>query len=134
MPEQFFNLPKQIVRLGGSLSSGGNNVFAELVIVDLKKKPFVLQLGSVMVLEDSTIENLFASMVVRDGKNAPIASIYIPLFPSARLNSDGSGPFVGTVQGPVPVKAGEKLCFQIQWKANTGTLSFHAHAWGFVPR
>ena len=133
MSEKFFSIPKEIIRVGGSLSSGGNNASAELPIVDLgRKKAFVLQIGSVWIMEDGPIENLSAWMVVRDGKDAPIASLSIPISPSARLRPDGSGIFVGTVQGPVPLKAGEKLCFQIQWKAGTGTLSFHAHAWGYV--
>jgi hypothetical protein len=133
MSERFFSIPKEIIRLGGSLSSGGNNASAELPIVDLgKKKSFMLHMGSVWIMEDGPIENLSAWMVIRDGKGAPVASMAIPISPSARLRSDGSGIFVGTVRGPIPVKAGEKLCFQIQWKADTGTLSFQASAWGYA--
>ena len=133
MSERFFSIPKEIIRLGGSLSSGGNNASAELPIVDLgKKKAFMLHMGSVWIMEDGPIENLSAWMVIRDGKDAPVASMAIPISPSARSRSDGSGIFVGTVRGPIPVKAGEKLCFQIQWKADTGTLSFQASAWGYA--
>ncbi|HEX2055477.1 MAG TPA: hypothetical protein VHF07_03215 [Nitrospiraceae bacterium] len=133
MAERFFSIPREIIRLGGSLSSGGNNASAELPLVDLgKKKAFMLHMAGVWILEDSPIEQLSAWMVVRDAKDAPVASMPVPIFPSARLRSDGSGIFTGTVQGPIPVKAGEKLCFQIQWKAGTGTLSFHANAWGYV--
>jgi len=133
MSEKFFNIPKEIIRLGASLSAGGNNSSAELLIVDLgRKKAFMLQLASVWIMEDGPIELLSAFMLVRDNKNAPLASISIPISPSARLRSDGSGIFIGTVQGPIPVKPGEKLCFQVQWTAGTGTLSFHANAWGYV--
>ena len=133
MSEKYFNMPKEIARLGSSLSSGGNNASAELAVVDLgKKKAFMLHLASVWILEDEPIELLSAFMVVRDDKNAPLASISIPISPSARLRSDGSGIFIGTVHGPIPVKPSEKLCFQLQWKAGTGTLSFHANAWGYV--
>jgi hypothetical protein len=133
MPERFFNIPREIIRLGSSVSSGGNNAGAELKIVDLgKKKAFMLQMASVWVMEHGPIELLAAFMVVKDAQDAPIGKISIPIFPSARLRADGSGIFVGTVQGPIPVKPAEKLCFQIQWKMNTGTLSFHADAWGYV--
>lgn len=134
MPETFFNIPREIVRLGRSLSSGGNNTSAELKIVDLgNTKAFMLQIATVWIQETGPIENLFASMLVRDDSVTPKASIPIPIFPSARINADGSGIFIGTVQGPIPVQPGEKLCFFIQWKANTGTLSFSADAWGYVP-
>lgn len=132
MSEQFFSIPKRIVRAGSSLTSGGNNASAELMVIDLKKKAFALQLASVWVLETGPLENLSVFMVIRDKNSAPIASLSIPIFPSARLQADGSGIFIGTVQGPIPVRRGEKLCFQVQWKANTGTFSFNAQAWGFA--
>ncbi|GKS58525.1 hypothetical protein YTPLAS18_20520 [Nitrospira sp.] len=132
MAEQFFNIPRKIVRNGSSLSSGGNNSSAELTIIDLPKEAFVLQLASVWVMEQGPIEHLSAFMVIRDNTNAPVANLSIPIYPSARLRSDGSGIFIGNVQGPIPVKRNEKLCFQVQWKAGTGTFSFHADAWGFA--
>ena len=80
---------------------------------------------------DLPVENLSAFMIIRDKTPAPIATLSIPIFPSAKLRPDGSGIFIGTVQGPIPVKAGEKLCFQVQYKIGTGTFMFHANAWGF---
>lgn len=135
MSEKFFSIPKEIIRLASSVSSGGNNAHAELKVVDLEdKKAFMLQMASVWIQEDGPIENLSAWMVVRDDSPTPKANISIPIFPSARVHADGSGIFVGTVQGPIPIQAGEKLCFQIQWKANTGTLSFSAQAWGYADK
>ena len=131
MSEQFFQIPNDIVRNGGSLASPGTNGADELIVIDLGKKSFVLQLASVWLMLDSSMENVSAFMIIRDRKNSPVATLSIPIFPSARLRPDGSGIFIGTVNGPIPVKALEKLCFQVQYKIGTGTLMFHANAWGF---
>ena len=110
MSEKFFSIPKEINRLASSASSGGNNAHAELKVVDLgDKKAFILQMASVWIQEGGPIENLSAWMVVRDDSVTPKANISIPIFPSARMHADGSGIFVGTVQGPIPIQAGEKL-------------------------
>ena len=131
MPEQFFNIPKHIVRNGGSLASSGANGSEELTVIDLGTKAFVLHLASVWLMLEMPVENLSAFMIIRDKTNAPIATLSIPVFPSAKLQPDDSGIFIGTVQGPIPVRAREKLCFQVQNKIGTGTFMFHAHAWGF---
>jgi len=131
MPEQFFNIPRNIVRQGGSLASPGTNGADELTTIDLGTKAFVLQVASVWLMLENPIENLWAFMIIRDWHNLPVASLSIPIFPSAKLRPDGSGIFIGTVQGPIPVKAKEKLCFQVQYKIGTGTFMFHANAWGF---
>ena len=45
MSEKFFSVPKEIIRLASSVSSGGNNAHAELKVVDLgDKKAFMLQM------------------------------------------------------------------------------------------
>jgi hypothetical protein len=134
MPEKFFNIPRKIIRTDGGLEAGGHSGSAELKLIDLgEKDAFMLQMASVMIMEQRPIENLWAAMLLRDVQDLPISSMQIPIFPSGHLNADGSGIFVGTVQGPIPVKPGERLCFQIQWKPITGTaLHFHAKAWGYI--
>ena len=138
MPEMFFNIPKAIVRREASLSSGANNPSEELTLVDLGTKAFVLQAASVMIIEDMPEENLFVFMVVRSpnpesppGPPEIIDVLSIPTAQCGHLKGNGAGVYVGTVQGPIPLKSGEKLCFQVQRKVGPGTYAFHAQAWGF---
>jgi hypothetical protein len=79
-------------------------------------------------------------MVVRSkNPNSPpeppiiIDMLHIPMVQSGHLKANGSGTLVGMVQGPIPIKPGETLSFQVQRKTGPGTFSFHAHAWGFSP-
>jgi hypothetical protein len=57
----------------------GSTPAEELTIVDLGKKPFVLQRASVMILEDVPLENLFVSKVVQAPlhSNPPIPPILL---------------------------------------------------------
>ena len=65
MSEKFFSIPKEIIRLASSVSSGGNNSHAELKVVDLgEKKAFMLQMASVWIQEGGPIENLSAWSVI----------------------------------------------------------------------
>ena len=139
MPEKFFNIPNVIVRRAASLMGGGNNSSEELTLVDLGTKAFVLQAASVMIIEDVPQENLLLFMVVRSPNTAPppappeiIDTLSIPIAQCGHLKGNGAGVYVGTVQGPIPLKSGEKLCFQVQRKAAPGTYAFHAQAWGFA--
>ncbi|MEX5214186.1 MAG: hypothetical protein NW703_08470 [Nitrospiraceae bacterium] len=138
MPEQFLGIPKNIVRRSASLGTGGDNVAEELVLIDLKTKSFVLQLASVMIMEDAPQENLCVSMVVRgpNPSNPPIPPtiedrIDVPIVQSGGLDQNGLGRYVGLIHGPIPIRPGEQLVFRVQRKAGPGTLTFHAHAWGF---
>ncbi len=140
MPEPFFHIPKDIVRCEGSLASGGNNAGEELTLVDLGSKPFVLQAASVTILEDNPQENLLVRLVVRaPNPSAPpgppviIHTLDVPMFQTGDQKANGSGNFVGAVRGPIPIKAGETLGFQVQRKVGPGTYAFHAKAWGFSP-
>ncbi|BCA55358.1 hypothetical protein W02_24980 [Nitrospira sp. KM1] len=141
MPEPFFNIPKTIVRRDASLMGGGNNPSEELTLIDLGTTSFVLQMASVMIMEDEPQENLLAFMVVRSpNPNIPpgppeiIQSLSIPVVQSGHLKGNGAGTYVGIVQGPIPLKSGEKLCFQVQRKVGPGTYAFHAQAWGFATK
>jgi hypothetical protein len=140
MPEAYFHVPGNIIRRESSLSSGADNPVEELTLIDPGKKPFVLQMASVSILENEPQEALLVSMVVRshNPKSPPgpptfIDSLHIPMVQSGHLKANGSGNFVGTVQGPIPIKAGETLAFQVQRKVGPGTFSFHARVWGFSP-
>lgn len=140
MPEAFFHLPGNIIRREASLSSGADNPVEELTLIELDKKPFVLHMASVAILEDNPQENLLVSMVVKStnpesppGPPIIINRLHIPMVQNGHLKTNGSGNFVGIVQGPIPIKAGETLSFQVQRKIGPGTFSFHARAWGFSP-
>lgn len=140
MPEAYFHVPGNIIRREASLSSGADNPVEELTLIDLDKKPFVLQTASVAVLEDSPQETLLVSMVVKsknpDSPPGPpiiIDSLHIPMVQNGHLKANGSGNFIGSVQGPIPIKAGERLSFQVQRKIGPGTFSFHVRVWGYAP-
>ncbi len=139
MPEQYLNIPKRIVRVGGSLASGGNNPGAELTLVDLGKKGFVLQVASVLVIEADPQDDLIVSMAVMSPNPARpsvppvlISTLHVPITQSGKLSANGAGKYVGMMQGPIPIKPGEKLVFQVQRRVGPGTFTFHAHAWGFT--
>lgn len=139
MSDPYFKIPAKIIRLGGSLGSGGNNAGAELTVVDLGNKGFVLQLASVLIIEADPQEDLIVSMVVRSPNPARppvppllISTLHVPLFQSGKLSANGAGKYVGTVQGPIPLKAGEQLVFQVQRRVAPGTFFLHANAWGFA--
>jgi hypothetical protein len=140
MPEAYFHVPGHIIRRESSLSSGANNPAEELTLIDLGNKPFVLQAASVAVLEDDPQETLLVSMVVKSknpdsppGPPTIMNSLHIPMVLSGHLKANGSGNFVGSVQGPIPIKAGETLSFQVQRKIGPGTFSLHVRVWGYSP-
>ena len=84
------------------------------------KKAFMLQMASVWIQEEGPIENLSAWMVVRDDSPTPKANISIPIFPSARVHADGSGIFVGTVQGRFQYKLVRSYAFRFNGRQTQG--------------
>lgn len=139
MPEPFFRVPAVIVRRGSSLSSGGNNSGEELLLVDIGTKGFVLQAASVTILEDTPQETLLVHLAIKTpnppvppGPPFSIQTLAVPMVQTGHLKANGSGNYVGTVTGPIPLKPGETLWAQVQRKVAPGTFSMHATAWGFV--
>ena len=125
MSEKFFSVPGDRFDSQVRCSSGGNNAHAELKVVDLgDKKRSCCKLASVRTQENGPIENLSAWMVVRDDSPTPKANIRYQFFRPLACMRDGSGIFVGTVQGPIPIEAGEKLCFPDSMEGKHRDLSF----------
>jgi hypothetical protein len=139
MAEQFFNIPREIYRYG--LEAEMDNTLGHQEIGLLQEltprvRNLVVQLGSVMVKTTSPFEGLYARMVVKQRESPTLRFINIPIFPSGQMKPDGSGFFVGTVQGPIPVKAGEGefFYFELHWDKKPATSEksvFWGSVWGF---
>ena len=121
MSEKFFSIPKEIIRLASSVSSGGNNAHAELKVVDLEdKKAFMLQMASVWIQEDGPIENLSAWMVVRDDSPTPrLISRYQFFRPLACMRM-ALGSLLGLCRGRFQYKLVRSYAFRFNGRQTQG--------------